>query len=141
MKHLVLIGFLLTNLLASQSVFSSDKVYTWTDAQGVVHYGERPPKDTKATLIRTRTGHSEPTPEASAAPETTAAQQPQVPQQKIGVEKNADQCAAARQNLTTLKGYARVKIADANGETRYLSEAEKQQKMNETQKVIEQVCE
>lgn len=139
MKYLAIIGFLFTSLAVSQSALSSDKVYTWTDAQGVVHYGERPPKDTKATLIRTRTGHSDPTPEAvPATPQDSAAQQPQ---QTIAVEKDAQQCTAARQNLTTLTGYARVKIADANGETRYLSEEEKQQKMDETQKVIDQVCE
>lgn len=139
MKYLAIIGFLFTSLAISQSALSSDKVYTWTDAQGVVHYGERPPKDTKATLIRTRTGHSDPAPqsEAPAAPQETTEQ----PQQTSGVEKNAQQCTTARQNLTTLTGYARVKIADANGETRYLSEEEKQQKMDETQKVIDQVCE
>lgn len=140
MKHLAIIGFLFAGLVISHPALSSGKVYTWTDAQGGVHYGERPPKDTKAKLVRTRTGHSDPAPEAApaATPQDSAAQQPQP---TVGVEKNADQCASARQNLTTLKGYARVKIADANGETRYLSEEEKQQKMDETQKVIDQVCE
>lgn len=140
MKHLAIIGFLLANLMVSQSVLSSDKVYTWTDEQGVVHYGERPPKDIKATLVKTRTGHSDPVP-AAAAPTTSNTATAQQPQQTVGVEKNASQCATARNNLTTLQGYARVKIADANGEMRYLTEEEKQKKMDETQKVIDQVCE
>lgn len=40
--------FIITSLLSWQiaSVYSEEvKVYTWTDDQGVVHFGDRPPKD------------------------------------------------------------------------------------------------
>jgi Domain of unknown function (DUF4124) len=145
MKHLVIIGFLFSSLIASQPTLSSSKVYTWTDAEGLVHYGERPPKDTKATTIRTRTGHSEHTPQPTvspaANPSTGNTENAAQPQQANDSLKNPERCESARQNLTTLTNSSRVRVSGENGELRYLTDEEKQQKMTETQTIIDQACE
>lgn len=148
MKYLGLIVFLLASAIASQPALSAGKVYTWTDSKGVVHYGERPPKDVKATLIKTRSGHSDPTPTPPtpapvAAPDTvTTSEAPgEAAPQQTGSAKDPTQCEAARTNLATLNGYARIKTTDEKGETRYMSEEEKQQKRADMQKMIDQVCE
>jgi len=144
MRYLVIFGFLLANLVCSQSAFSSNKVYTWTDEEGTIHYGERPPKDTKATVIRTRTGKGDPSPQVESTPaptpaQTTSTAEPQ--QAETESLKNPERCEAARKNLETLKTSTRIRIADADGAMRYLNEDELEQKKADMEKTIEQACE
>jgi hypothetical protein len=136
MKHAVKLGLLVVGLVAAQLTFAA-KVYTWTDPNGTTHYGERPPKDVKATLIHARTGHSEATPEADAtAPAETAA----TTSGAQVMTQNAERCAQAQHNLEALKSYNRIKVKDEKGEMRVLSEAEKAQKIADMQKIADESC-
>ncbi|WP_197085525.1 DUF4124 domain-containing protein [Cellvibrio sp. pealriver] len=142
MKYLRLIGFCMAALALSQSAIAA-KVYTWKDKNGVVHYGERPPKDVQATLVKTRTGHSEPTPEQIAAsqPKPAAEQQPAAQSGAQQSLKDPERCAAARENLEILNTVARLRIQNADGIMVPMTEEDKKQQRIEAQKVIEQACE
>lgn len=128
------------SLALSPSVLA-DKVYTWTDAKGTVHYGERPPKNVKATLVKTRTGHSDPTPAQAAAAQantntaTTAATNNQ---QSL---KDPERCARARENLTMLNSVARIRTTNADGVAVYLTEEDKTKQREIAQQIIDQACE
>ena len=141
MKYLHIAGFLLMSLALSPSVLA-DKVYTWTDAKGTVHFGERPPKNVKATLVKTRTGHSDPTPEQAAAAQantntaTTAAAANN--QQSL---KDPERCARARENLTMLNSVARIKTTNAEGVAVFLTEEDKIKQREIAQQIIDQACE
>lgn len=133
MNYRVILGCCLLISL-SQGAFAA-KVYTWTDENGVTHYGEHPPKGVNAKKINARTGHSEPTPTPEtpeAAPETA---QPAAPN-----FKDPERCEAARKNLDTLTSNARIKIPDENGNMRYLTDDEREGKVTETEKIIEESC-
>jgi len=42
---------ILVILALPMNVFASGKIYTWTDATGIVHYGDRPPLEAEAEEI------------------------------------------------------------------------------------------
>ncbi len=127
-------------LLASSVAFSApDKVYKWTDEKGQVHYSERPPLGTQAEAIKPETGHSEPV-NYSLAVDEKAKEEKKAEAEKTSL-KDPERCKSARQNLDTLKTYARIRIKGDDGEYRYLTPDEKQQKTNEATKAIEESCE
>lgn len=41
-------------VLFSTWVIAADKIYTWTDENGVIQYGDRPPRDSQATEVKIR---------------------------------------------------------------------------------------
>lgn len=140
MKCLRLIGCCVAALAISQGAIAA-KVYTWKDQNGVVHYGEHPPKDVQARLINARTGHSEPTPAqiaaAQPAPESPTEEQIQQAQSF----KDPDRCKVARENLEMLNTVALIKMPNAEGVMVPLTEEDKSQQRIATQKVIDQACE
>lgn len=134
MNYRVILGCCL--LVALSHTASAAKVYTWTDANGVIHYGEHPPIGVTAKKINARTGHSEPVPaqEETANEDATAAPKTQPSY------KDPERCEIARTNLDAMNSNARVKIPDENGNLRYLTEEERQDKLAETRKAIEDSC-
>ncbi|WP_331344285.1 DUF4124 domain-containing protein [Cellvibrio sp. UBA7661] len=141
MKYLRLIGFCVAALALSQSAIAA-KVYTWKDKNGVVHYGEHPPKDVQAILVKTRTGHSEPTPAQIAASQPKpAAEQQSAAQSGQQSLKDPERCAAAKENLEILNTVARLRIQNADGVMVPMTEEDKKQQRATAQKIIEQACE
>jgi len=139
MKYLRIIGFCLMGILLSQSVLA-EKVYTWTDSKGVVHFGERPPKDVKATLVRTRTGHSDPTPAQTAAAQPKPATQTALATAQTSL-KDPERCTKAKENLAILNSVARIKTTNAEGVVVFLTEEDKVKQRETSQQIIDQACE
>jgi hypothetical protein len=141
MKHKLLISFIAAwaiALCASNALAAKDKVYTWTDEKGVVHYGERPPKDSQAALIKTRTGHSEPIP----TPATNTAPQNATPAAAIANSlKDPERCNVARKNLEVLNSVARIRAPGEDGNMRTLTEDDKVAQRATMQEIIDQACE
>jgi hypothetical protein len=139
MNYRFILGFCLLGMLCNSALAA--KVYTWTDTQGVTHYGEHPPKDVTAKIINARTGHSEPVPAETPTSETAPAQtQAETAPQNFS-SKDPERCAIARKNLDSLNSNARIKIVDEKGNTRFLSEEERQDKLTEMKKTAEESCE
>lgn len=140
-SHIIkLAGIALIGAALSQPGFAKDKVYTWTDAKGTVHFGERPPKDVKATLVKTRTGHSDPTPEQTAATQAKPVTNNVSAAQQAAL-KDPDRCAKATENLKLLNSAARIKTQNADGVAVFLTEEDKVKQREISQKIIEQACE
>lgn len=130
--------------LASSHAFSApDKVYRWTDEKGVVNYSERPPLGTQTEIVKPDISHSEPV--SYEIPSDDKANEGKKEEKKAGREKSSlkdpERCDAARKNLDTLKTYARIKVKGDDGEYRFLTPEEQQQKTNEASKAIEESCE
>lgn len=136
-----LVGIAFISAALSQPGFAKGKVYTWTDAKGTVHFGERPPKDVKATLVKTRTGHSAPTPEQAAAAQPKPATSNTAQTEQQTSLKDPERCAAARENLNLLNSAARIRTRNADGVTVFLTEEDKVQQREIAQRVIDQACE
>lgn len=132
------IGALALALSASSTFAAKDKVFTWTDEKGVVHYGERPPKDSQARLIKTRTGHSEPTPtQETTAPNTSGTTTTANPTKDIDPVR----CETARKNLELLNTVARIRVTGDDGNMRNLTEEDKAAQRITMQEIIDQACE
>lgn len=141
MKHKFLISIIAgwtLALCAGNTFAAKDKVYTWTDAKGVVHYGERPPKDSQAALVKTRTGHSEP---PSTSPSNPASQNT-TPETTIANSlKDPERCNVARKNLEVLNSVARIRVPGDDGNMRTLTEKDKINQRTTMQEIIDQACE
>lgn len=129
--------FLAGALSASPSMAA--KVYKWVDENGVTNFSEHPPKNVKSQVIRPNTGHSEPVNyDTPSAEQSTEQVEPQAqPQASL---KNAERCANAQKNLTTLQNFGRVRVPNPDGSFHYLTEDEQRERLLETQEIIDETC-
>ncbi len=125
-------------------IFATENVnkvtYKWTDAEGIVQYTERPPKDMAYEKITVST---------SGAQETTNVTQEQAVEEAESktntaldgiIESNKRNCKIAKENLEVLTKLARIRVKGEDGEERILSPEEKQKKLSETQKQVDVFC-
>ncbi|MBK7169558.1 MAG: DUF4124 domain-containing protein [Gammaproteobacteria bacterium] len=114
----------------TMTVHAGEKVYKWTDAEGVVHYGQQPPTETASEAIKVQKGYStaaEPDPEELSEEQKKARQQ-------------ADICQAATQNFTALSGEGEVEQADEYGNVHTLSTEQRAEQMGRAKAAMEQNC-
>lgn len=139
------------------------KFYKWTDDKGVTHYTvEPPPAGARSSEVRVKTKSftdaEEPSAEAAGngqkttpapvqkttpgkpAPGKPEAAKEQKPMPK-GLEQYAERCKSLRANLQTLQEHARVKVQDQAGETRILTDDEKNARLDAIQREIRAFCE
>lgn len=148
-RTLALLCFLLVFTTAAQS--GDNKIYKWTDDKGEVHYTQQPPQNRESVTVR-------PAPPPPGNPEAerselqqqmenldqrqqeaakrSAEAEQQASNQKIR-EKN---CATARRNLAELQqgGIKRYRLP--NGEVLRLNEEDRQKRIAEANKQIEENC-
>jgi hypothetical protein len=143
--------------LAAGSARADGTVYKWTDAQGRVHYSDRPPPDGEGQAIAVNTGYNKPhsanTPAATpAAPKAVAKAGDGMPGSATDAEKKvAADLAAAHQGdcqkaKSTYDTYIRVrhlyKQGDdgANGERQFLTDAELEQARVDARRNMDEAC-
>jgi len=125
-------------LLASGHTFAAaEKVYKWTDEKGLTHYSQHPPFNTQTEVIKPQTGHSDPV-EYKVAAEANA--EPKVENKVSAPPKDKERCESARKAADTLKTYARVRLKGDDGQYRFLTPDEQQQKLKEANKAIQESC-
>ena len=146
-------------VLASASAFAA--VSKWVDAEGRVHYSDKPPPGMNAEILRpasepdnTRVtsgvaGASTPaTPKTIAEREAElkkAQQAKQAEAEKTAKKQAADEtrkanCDTAQQNLRTLQEGIRMIEVNANGERSYLDDKQRQQRIEKAQQDISNLC-
>jgi hypothetical protein len=132
-------------LLALCGNVMAAQVYKWVDAQGVTHFGAQPPQGQQVETVNTVTApaKSAATPQPPAQEEADADQSSidrKVKQQVAAQEAERKRyCETMRTNLAQLQNNPRVRVED-NGETRRLTEEERQSRINETRDKIAENC-
>ncbi len=132
-------------LLALCGNVMAAQVYKWVDAQGVTHFGAQPPQGQQVETVNTVTApaKSAATPQPPAQEEADADQNSidrKVKQQVAAQEAERKRyCESMRTNLAQLQNNPRVRVED-NGETRRLTEEERQSRINETRDKIAENC-
>ena len=138
---------LLIIALAWQLPAAAEELYRWVDADGKVHFGDRPPQDAQAESIEAKL---KPINRADATrredfPDTRRAQQ--IEQQYRDKQRQQDQkqarrqqqvCNRARRELEILRGP--VYFVDANGKESTISEREREARARTLQAEIRQYC-
>jgi len=124
---------LLCAALVVWSSHASAIVYKWTDAQGKVQYGDRPPDGVHAEIVDLPGSHAAPTatPPGAPAPARTSATTPAgvTPQEKKAVDEDveaarAKQCADAQERYKKLIEGRRLYKLGEDGEKQYLTSEE-----------------
>jgi hypothetical protein len=136
-------------LAMAPAMVNAVAVYKWTDADGVIHFGDRQPTGTQAEQISVKSGQS------SSVNTSPSAQQQlnelEQRQKAASEESRADDaaaarqaqrqtnCNAARQNLEIISNNARIRISE-NGEQRFLTPDEISQQKQKYEDMVKQNC-
>jgi hypothetical protein len=127
---------------------SAGPIYKWVDKDGTVTFGSRPPDSTPAQRVTVDT-YVPPTPPAAdkAANGKTdkndkkkvaKAKKPAKPE--IPPAERRRLCEQARNDLAAIQAHGRVRQKDANGNLSYLSDAQKQDRLNAANRDIQKFC-
>ncbi|WPP44065.1 DUF4124 domain-containing protein [Pseudomonas sp. AN-1] len=142
-RHLLLA----TLLLGCAGAASAGQIYKWVDAQGITHFTAQPPQGGDASLVPPAKQPPHPAPVAASAtasedaPPTQAEIDERVRREVAQKEKERrEYCTAQRTNLAQLRNSPRL-LMKIDGETRRLTEEERQAKITEAEKAIGEHCE
>lgn len=126
-KYILLLPLLLSPLVLAEDI----TVYTWVDEKGIVHYEQNQPieKDYSELKIKPNKPSSNLTQNAKDLTE-----------EERSKAEAAVRCTTAKDNLDTLSGFANIEVDEGNGKTRRLSEKEKRQQLELTQKQVDVYC-
>jgi hypothetical protein len=142
-KELTLLGLLATTLSISAPLQAGkgEGVYQWTDEKGHVHFSDKPPKGQESDFIKTQTGSRQKTSEAVAEAEAEQQANNTKPEaMEVLPEKNPEVCKQAKANLEALSGRPRVRITEADGSQRFLTDEEKEAQREIARKNAEMHC-
>lgn len=126
------------NVMAAQ-------VYKWVDAQGVTHFGAQPPLGQQVETVNTVTAPAK----STTMPAPVVEDETEVDQQSIDrkvkrqvAEQEAERkryCETMRTNLAQLQNNPRVRVEE-KGETRRITEEERQARIAATRDKIAENC-
>lgn len=142
-----LLPILLLSLLCSSTM--AEQIYEWTDDQGVVQYGQRPPADRD---YRQRSIIAAPPPGGALRQPTLQPQEPTnkteqaqslAEQRRMQITQKKQQAAACtrlRDDLKTLEDNPRLRRTNETGEVERIGEDERQQMIQQLREQLKQDC-
>ncbi|MBL6691450.1 MAG: DUF4124 domain-containing protein [Pseudomonadales bacterium] len=152
---------LFCGLLLALPAVAEEEYYTWIDENGVVNYSERNPQGYNAQFVgrETRFGYDTqrsifpPEPESESGIneddegpelETDEGFRQEMAQIEADKKRNAEirrsNCRVARVNLEKLANYNRIRVEDENGQTRFLTDEEKQARIDAARQSVSENC-
>lgn len=141
---------LLCTALIFWSTLASAVVYKWSDAEGKVHYGDRPPDGVQAEVVEMLVSHA--TAPAAAAPARTAAAPAAAapaaakdkPYDPAAVDAanaaRAEQCASAQARVKQLTEGRHLYKPGPNGERDYMTSDQIDAERADAKKEVDTVC-
>lgn len=136
-------GMLLLACIVTTPVQAAN-YYKWIGEDGVVHYGATPPKGVEAELVKTYGGvgvtstQSQDTASPGSAGDAGSPAVQLTPEQ---IEAKNQRCAEERERLSVLSKPGRIRMSQADGSVKYLSEEDIAREIEITKKVIADSCE
>ncbi len=121
-------------LFALSPLCLASPIYKWVDAQGITHFDAMPPPGQTATVVTPAIGN--PMPPKTATPTSTPVGDQNAVDAKV--KKQVAEQEAARKVFCE-KARTRVR-EEVDGELRRLSDEERQTRVIETRKLIEEHC-
>lgn len=131
-------------LLALSAPALAGQVYKWVDDKGVTHFGAQPPQGQEAVQVNTTVAQPRlpaALPSLPAQPDPQRAIDDKVKQEVAEQEAQRQKyCTDLRTNLAQLRNNPRLRVTEDNGESRRLNQEERQSRIAETEKAIEDGC-
>jgi len=148
--------FFLAIIFISNYCYSG--VYKWVDEQGNVHYSQQRPSNVQAERMNVQNYAPEDTSsykrpgsktdaednKAQTADDKNKTSDTETPEKKP--ESKADKkrrlaaCAQARKNLATMQSVGRIRSKDKDGNASYISQQQKEAKMQQSRDLISKYC-
>ncbi len=131
------------------TISAAGEIYKWRDENGKVHYSNTPPPGGGSEVIQ-----QAPPPKDAGKPNERLQKELKAFDERYKKRKEAEDarhtakqdqairmhnCSAAKQNLANLENRGRAMVKEGDSYTR-LSEAERQRKINEAKKRMEENC-
>ena len=140
-------AFCLALLLAGGALQAAG-VYKWTDADGNLHFGDKPPPNVEADSVTVRTGQDEHTADrlnqmkdqAASNAEKRSESKAAAAEKAKEAEEIARHCAESRETLRKLQTSTRHQYIDDQGERAFIDEAKRQEWMATAQSEIDKHC-
>lgn len=144
--HLIIVMLLL--IVAAPAPAAMYTMYKWVDDEGNTHYTQTPPMDREADRVAAPPPVQAPASPPAAAEATPADdgeaatddQGPTEAERRAAERHNAAQCEELRSTLQRYETTPRIRVRDAGGEYRYLSEEERQAQMAKARRLIGEHC-
>jgi len=144
MKHTLLLLLLVSGLVQAAGIKK------WIDQDGVVHYGDTPPLQVQAepvSVTRPPSNPGKPLPRLNTdqiaekgAAQGSAGATP-APKRKFNPKKDAKLiCERARKDLEVITRSTRIRLKQADGNERYMTREEIEQRREKSRKLIEKYC-
>lgn len=137
-------------MCATPGLATGASVYKWTDENGVTHFGDRQPTGSKAEQVDVRSGIRSPTGERQSPQErlneleqnqqNEAQEREETAAEEARRKQREANCATARSNLDVINSNARIRTEGEDGEPRYLSPEEIEERRQEFEKIAEENC-
>lgn len=137
---------LLPPLLVTLALFAAPPpadtaaVYRWTDAQGIVHFSDRPDDAPGAERIEVRPPPAVPAPPRGEAPAEDASRTPLQPDARAQAAIREKNCAIARDTLAHNEAIDRMYRLGANGERIFLTDEERAALMQRSHDDVTRWC-
>jgi hypothetical protein len=150
-RHLV-IWLLATALTASGGAFA-DSIYKWTDAEGNIHYEDRPSgaatevrmdltysrTDNSAVEQRIQTRHNKQAARSEAAA-VAAEEETSAEEKRAEAAQRQKQCESYRGKLESLLQARRLYREDENGERVYLDDSARMEARERIEDLVQESC-
>ena len=149
----------LTLLILAFPFLLGAEIYKWVDKEGVVHFSERPERNTAPEKISVTSGGGSrsraPQPTALADPSEDSGAQPLSPQQRAMQDQlnqeettrlqdiavaRGENCKVAQERFDNLTQYARIRMRGNDGEYRVLSEDQRLSEINQAKADVVEFC-
>jgi len=131
---------MLVLILAVSTSLSAGAIHKWVDDKGNVHYGDEPPTKTSSKNVRVQSAPSDP---GKALPRLSSPEdsdQTSGNEQKVSAERASKICASAKSDLDIISTSDRIKLQDADGSIRYLSDEEIAERQASSQAEVDRFC-
>jgi len=129
-------------LFCSNVIAKDTIVYRWVDNNKVVHYSHEHPADKDYSEVNIQVAYSAPIiePVSSTENDEDNTNNNQQPASQLSPEEITKNCESAQVNLKVLNSFERITVEDENGEARLLSDEEKQEQIELSNKHIDVYC-
>lgn len=156
MNNLILI-LVVVGLWAPHAL-AEEEYYTWVDENGITNYAERNPEGIDATYVsrnrafgqRAPTGRPGSTPgqstEMQQTPVTSSTDPDALVDEQAAIlaaevaEIKRKNCEIGKNNLAQIKAFSRLRVEDENGQSRILTDDEKEERAERARQTIRDNC-
>lgn len=130
-------------ILVLSTSLNAATIHKWVDENGNVHYGDSPPIKTKSENVHVQSAPSNPgkaLPRLKPSGSESGGGNAAGGEPQASAEQAQKICETARKDLQIITTSNRIKLTQADGTTRFLSDEEIEQRKSQSQAEVDRYC-